>query len=212
MLGLTRSESKAALAVGTKEVVSPQHVIEEPSSEPCLRFRVLSNDGGEASSAYSASNLLVKDSSCFCSTERENVTLIFEYAGGPCCFLESVEIVNPSSGFSAPVSQGVVYACWDLPNSKDSVFSEVRSLQDYRAKMQERLATKGSLSETDPIGFFDMSGSNRVVVSLPAPRAARFVVVQLLRPKFSFNENMDLQFVGLRGSSRPRGFASGAFC
>lgn len=204
-----------------QSVVPKEHVdtprketVEEPvCDEPCLSFRVRSNDGGELSTTYGCANLLRNDLSCFCSTSRDNVTVVFEYAGGSNCVLTSVEVVNPSKGYYAPVSQCLVFVCWDLPKATDlAYYDNIKGLSALENRLEERIAEAGVLSEKDPVALVDLSQGNRKLVHLDSPKAGRFVVLKFLGPKFSFCDNIDVQFVGLRGFSRPMGFASAACC
>mmetsp|Transcript_5171 Transcript_5171/g.11261 ORF Transcript_5171/g.11261 Transcript_5171/m.11261 type:complete len:300 (+) Transcript_5171:189-1088(+) len=65
-------------------------------------------------------------------------------------------------------------------------------------------------STPQPVLFFDLGGDSRRRFTAEVPCGGRYVLVKLLRSKCKYADNIDVQYVGLRGWTAPPCFASGA--
>lgn len=179
-----------------------------------LKFVVRSTDGGEFNSDYSCHNVLQEDTSCYCSISRENVNLVMQHQGRAPYTATSIVVAAPSSGFTSPIGQGMVFCTWDEPTVEfiqaTKAWDGVTSRAEFDRMLQWHINKGEADPEQLPVAFFDVSRTTRGVFPLDVPRSGRYVVVKLVRA--ITGDNIDVQYIGFRGWSRPQTFASTSYC
>ncbi|KAK9829597.1 hypothetical protein WJX72_006805 [[Myrmecia] bisecta] len=184
------------------------------SAEPCtpgpsdterLQFCNAFTDGGQYSQSYCCSNMFNADRSCYCSHKRGGINVVAEHVGGDSFTLSHIEIRAPTEGFTSPLQQGMVFVSWEMPDLEATKRFDSWTLEDYEQYARSQATLSQRASQTDPVLFFNLQDSHRLMLELPVARSGRYVHIKLLRPQ-SWGENIDVQYIGLHGWSGQRSF------
>ncbi|KJE91803.1 hypothetical protein CAOG_02887 [Capsaspora owczarzaki ATCC 30864] len=124
----------------------------------------------------------------------------------PSCFLSEIIIKAPDSGYTSPVREGVIFLSYDAP-PRPCVVASYRDISESDF-LRRRLSSLSAPHER-PDAFFKVDEKTNVAtVTLPVARTVRYVYILFLR-SHSSADNIDVQFVGFRGLTRPTSTASG---
>jgi hypothetical protein len=191
----------------SKQQEEPEHHSGQHSPQSQLPFKAVFTNGGAFSDSYSVQNLFQDDRSCYCSTSRENVTVVGRFRGGRSCTVTGVTVRVPSTGFTSPLGQGIVFVSWEKPELEElAVFDGIRSLAECQEAVKVYNAKRNILGP-EAVLFFDMHAQT-ITADLAVPRAVRYVVIKMLRPMHEEGTNIDVQYVGFTGWAGPHAIAS----
>ncbi|KAK9840935.1 hypothetical protein WJX81_001132 [Elliptochloris bilobata] len=186
---------------------------------PLLPFTNILSDGGAYDEEFGPHNLFQEESQiCYCSLRRSSINVTAQLEGLGCFMLASIELRTPSLGYTSPLGQAILFTSFGRPDvAATKRFDEVFSEREYReqvAEMQaqppERPSSPG-LEVPTPASFVYTS-SDRVTAQLDVPRAGRWILLKLLRPREPSGDNIDVQFVGCRGWRGARCFGAADAC
>ena len=79
-----------------------------------LQFKLISRDGGEYSSEYTCANMLKQDSSVYCTTRKENTSVVLKLderknENASHFVMTHVIVKAPETGFTCPIGSGMVF-------------------------------------------------------------------------------------------------------
>jgi len=184
--------------------------------EDMLTFACEFSDGGEHSPSYSPSNLLRNDTSCYCSSRKRNVNVVFRFSPEESrlkdysCTIERVIVKAPVTGFTSPVKDVLIFVSSKLPDIEASQRFDGMTQADYLDFVAKR-KSEGGLQEGDPAAFVHVCKEQPCGVGELTPlRAGRYVLVKFLSSE-GWEENIDCQFVGFQGFVGIKAFAESAF-
>ncbi|KAJ3428289.1 hypothetical protein M0813_00375 [Anaeramoeba flamelloides] len=162
-----------------------------------LDFEIISCDGGEYSSSYAITNLLRDDSSVYSSKEKFNVNLILKSKKGS-FFLTDIIAKAPMSGYTAPMGPGLIWV------GDDPEFTGHKKFDNFtEEKYKKFLVSKEEFGQEDPVIFFDISGA-QCTESVNCPWTGEYVLVKMISSQKSYsNDNIDFQYLGLKGQLTP---------
>lgn len=184
-----------------------------------LSFELVETDGGEYNVIYTCRNVLVNDTSVYCSNRKNNVNMILRSTHPNLFVLTHVIVKAPVSGFTSPVRDALFFVCDEAPKLSDFKQYDNFTLEKYQEFVKKRKTKGKGLLSDDPVAYVRLerhdnnhhhrnhnqhstvnsnNNSNISVVKVEPPRAGRYVYVKLLTSDGS-GENIDCQFIGFKG-------------
>ena len=151
----------------------------------------------------------------YCSCKSSNVTAILQHrtpAPAPSFVVTHAVLVAPPSGhFTAPVKEAILFVSSDPLTVAELARFDGYTRRGYDELLRRTDAAGLSRLETDPAAYLTVDDRTRVAVAaLAVPRTGRFVGVKFLRARDDqHGSNIDVEFVGVKGFTGPKGFAEG---
>lgn len=168
------------------------------SGEAALPFAIVANDGGEFDSMHSMQNMLLNDSSVYCSVRSDNVNVLLcfndttQRGPDPSFVLTKLLVKTPAQGFTSPVKSGLLFVSMDVMDPLDTIAfdsitpDEWREYQDLQSKLYDSNSISPRLSQMlkapiSPISYFDIGKEQHTIsVEISPPRSGKFVLVKLV--------------------------------
>eukprot|EP00009_Paramoeba_aestuarina_P001928 CAMPEP_0201511362 /NCGR_PEP_ID=MMETSP0161_2-20130828/3840_1 /ASSEMBLY_ACC=CAM_ASM_000251 /TAXON_ID=180227 /ORGANISM="Neoparamoeba aestuarina, Strain SoJaBio B1-5/56/2" /LENGTH=221 /DNA_ID=CAMNT_0047906831 /DNA_START=147 /DNA_END=812 /DNA_ORIENTATION=+ len=131
--------------------------------------------------------------------------------GGPFFCLSHFTVKAPTSGFSSPIRDGMIFITRDKPDVSETTHFDGFTLEDYHLFLKRKREKGEELAEKDPAAFFSLKQTNCIVQRLNVPTSGMYVHVKLIRPSGD-HRNIDIEFLGFYGISGPYSFYSASLC
>lgn len=185
------------------------------SETPWLQMYVLNEDGGFQCSEYSVSNLLADNAEVYCTSKKCNVNVIMgfqpQYTSSRhnLFTISEVYIRIPRHDFTSPLKNGFLFVCSEEPCL--NAFDEY-DLIDSRRLLDDNLPPESkALPKVLPcvktVLYFQLDPSSDIFTyRFQNPiSGAKYLFFKFLG-SFGSRENIDIEFIGIKGRPGPLTF------
>ncbi len=177
---------------------------------PWLAFEIWDSNGGEVTDEYRMSHVLNDDANTYCSRLKRNVNIIMthksalsEMRAAPFS-LEEVCIRVPPSGFTSPLKNGFLFVCTEPLEL--SAFDHYDCIETTRLLEPDGTGSARALpmvpSCVKTVLYFQLDRSATTFnykFQTPIPNS-HYIFAKLLG-SFGSRDNIDVQFIGFKGST-----------
>ncbi|KAL1923973.1 uncharacterized protein VTP21DRAFT_7008 [Calcarisporiella thermophila] len=192
-----------------------RNCIVDVEDEYMLNFKVVYTDGGDYSPAYSVENVLKDDNNVYCSSKSGNINILFRFSdsqpgsSSTSCVLTELVVKAPTQGFTAPCKEGMLFISHDLIPLQATLKYDNFTQRDYDDLITKSQGLASAPDELLPAAFFHLEASSNYCTRVPLKhRSAKYLLVKLLRSE-KCSENVDVQYIGMRGYTGARSFPLG---
>jgi hypothetical protein len=184
-----------------------------------LHFKIKIADGGEFDPVYGLRNVLLNDRTVYSTRSRMNVNILLEHISSLSSMraapfsLHEVCIRVPASGFTSPLKNGFIFAC--------SAPVELKTFDDYDKietglllgphsnQSQQALPRVPSCVRTVLYFHLDRNATVFRYRFQNVVQDARYIYIKLL-DSFGSHDNIDIEFIGFKGSIGKLSFPFGS--
>eukprot|EP00002_Diphylleia_rotans_P001147 TRINITY_DN10634_c0_g1_i1.p1 TRINITY_DN10634_c0_g1~~TRINITY_DN10634_c0_g1_i1.p1 ORF type:complete len:183 (+),score=27.98 TRINITY_DN10634_c0_g1_i1:54-602(+) len=168
-----------------------------------LQFKLVNTDGGQHSQQYRCENMLIGNSTVYCTQKASNINIVLRHESDQPFCLEGIVVKGPEQHFTAPIGTGCVFVSFDVPDvSATTKFDSFEEYQ-YEDYIAEKKRKGEPIIDSDPVVFFDTTDCSSFVSKMVEPkRYGRYIHVKLIRSS-NFGTNIDIQYIGFLGSVGP---------